>query len=215
MAYIKYFILLLFLFENYGALAGEITKFPSQIDKNCRGGTAKLYDECSNQVDIFNAALKSANENGKVLLVSYGAEWCIWCHVFDAYIEGGKTKFRYVYAYPDAPDEKYKSTIYEREKQDVTKEAQSLHEFFKDNFVIAHIENYHSSDGNSVLEISDATQNFNGGLPYIFTVDKQGKYAGHFASKRAETRRDTNDWYRGYNRRQLTQELYRLKELAQ
>ena len=123
------FCFMLLSVVTYNASASEIIEFPSHIDKKCRAGNAKLYDECSDQLEIFDEALRTAKKTGKTLLVSYGAEWCIWCHVFDAYIKGGKTKFTYVYASREAPDEKYQSTIYEREKNDVTKQAISLFRF--------------------------------------------------------------------------------------
>ncbi len=215
MALVRLLVLFLFALTSCGASAGEIIKFPRQIDKGCRDGRAKLYDECSDQVALFKSALTFADENGKVLLVSYGAEWCIWCHVFDAYIEGGKSKFRYTYGSPRAPDERYRATIYEREKEDVTEAAESLRRFVAESFVIVHVENYHSPNGYSVLEVSGADQHYDKYIPYVFSVDSQGAYAGHFVSERAKTRRDTDDWYRGYNRQQLTQELDRLKTLAQ
>jgi len=73
----------------------QITSFPEQIDRNCRNGKAKIYDECSDQIDLFEAAQSKAQAEGKITLVSYGAEWCIWCHVFDAYIHGQLDKFTY------------------------------------------------------------------------------------------------------------------------
>lgn len=198
-----------------GSVAEDIVWFPSQIDENCRGGSAKIFDECSDQVILFHSALEEANQSGKTLLVSFGAEWCIWCHVFDAYIDGGRTRFDYVYASLETPDEPYQATLYEKEKSDVTEEAMSLFEFVQSNFVVAHIENYHSPNGYSVLELSNALRSFDGAIPYIFSVDHNGKYVGQFISKGAETRRDFFDWYRGYDRRQLTLELDRLKQLAE
>ena len=71
----------------------KITTIPSEFNKNCRRGRAKLYDECSDQSLIFEAAKQLAAAENKVLLVSYGAEWCIWCHVFAKYIHGERTRF--------------------------------------------------------------------------------------------------------------------------
>jgi len=31
----------------------EITYLPEQIDRECRNGRAKIYDECSAQMDLF------------------------------------------------------------------------------------------------------------------------------------------------------------------
>lgn len=196
------------------ASAAGLSKFPQQIKKQCRGGKAKLYDECSDQTKIFTKALKRARSEGKTLLVSYGAEWCIWCHVFDAHIEGGKSKFRYVFASPDAPEKKYQETLYEKEKHDVTAQAKALANYVSSNFVIAHIENYYSPNGHAVLENTGAGAHFQGGIPFIFVVNRNGKYAGRLNSDRVETRRDFFDWYRGYDRKKLMSELARLKTSA-
>lgn len=198
------------------ARADTITKFPESLDKACRDGTAKIYDECADQMEIFSAALERANREGKTLLVSYGAEWCIWCHVFDAHISGGKSKFTYVYADPAEPDNKFESTLYEREKTDVTQEADALSEFVAQNFVVAHIEDFFSENGYEVLLTTGAEPHHDGSIPYVFTVDSKGIYAGHFEHNRAETRRDKIlDWYRGYNRQELIAELSRIRDLAQ
>src|SRR5215467_14534017 len=66
----------------------DITTVPAELDRACRRGRAKLYDECSDQLSLFETATTRAVAEGKVPLVSYGAEWCIWCHVFERYIHG-------------------------------------------------------------------------------------------------------------------------------
>lgn len=80
-----------------GSTKPKITRFPEKLNKACRRGRAKLFDECGDQWAMFNAARKRAAAEGKALLVSFGAEWCIWCHVFDQYIHGGKTRFSYTF----------------------------------------------------------------------------------------------------------------------
>jgi len=37
----------------------------------------------ADQLAIFNEAFERAQAEGKILFVNYGAEWCVWCHVFD------------------------------------------------------------------------------------------------------------------------------------
>lgn len=74
--------------------------FPERIDPQCRNGKARVFDECGDQLALFTAALAKANSEGKTLLVEYGAEWCIWCHVFDAHISGEHGEFRYTYGLP-------------------------------------------------------------------------------------------------------------------
>jgi thiol-disulfide isomerase/thioredoxin len=40
----------------------------------------QVYRVCSDQAQTFQAALNSAQEKKKNLLVEFGAEWCAWCH---------------------------------------------------------------------------------------------------------------------------------------
>ena len=61
---------------------GLVTAFPTSLDKTCRDGRAKTYDQCGDQFAMYEDAFAAAQEEEKVLLVSLGAEWCVWCHVF-------------------------------------------------------------------------------------------------------------------------------------
>lgn len=120
-------------------LSVKIVKYPNSISKNCRGGVAKIYDECSNQAEIFEAALIHASRENKTLLVSYGAEWCIWCHVFEAHINGKKSYFKYTYADPSEPDKMFSAILFEHEKHDAPRSAVLLKSFVCENFVVVHI----------------------------------------------------------------------------
>lgn len=61
---------------------GLVTSYPETLDADCRDGRAKTYDQCGDQFAMFQQAFENAQEQEKVLLVSLGAEWCVWCHVF-------------------------------------------------------------------------------------------------------------------------------------
>lgn len=197
-----------------GASQGApITTIPEKLDKNCRRGRAKVYDECSDQWLVFEAAAKRAATENKVLLVSYGAEWCIWCHVFTKYIHGDKTRFEYTYGAPEEPEERSTSTIYEREKRDVSGEAASLNAYVARSFVVVHIESYYAN-GNDVLKRTGAAPFAGTWIPFIFTVDRSGRYAAHLEHDIVQLRRDTEDWYRGYDRRKLMIELQKMHDAA-
>jgi len=191
----------------------QITSFPEKIDKNCRNGKAKIFDECSKQTELFNQAKLRAELEGKTVLVSYGAEWCIWCHVFDAYINGDMNKFTYTFGDP-GDDERYTHTMRERAKRDVSQEAYNLKKFVSDNFIIAHIDYEHSPNGDDVLSNANAWDNYGDWLPYIFAVDSSGEYVAMVNHDEAEVRRDTNDWYRGYDRVKLLKQLKDIRNSA-
>ncbi len=197
------------------ATAQEITILPATVERSCRGGRAALYDECGSQTKLFRQALSVANTEEKTLLVSYGAEWCIWCHVFDQYITGNHTRMTYRFSDPGAAETE-EVTLNERPREDPAAEAAALRLFVADHFVLVHIEDYHSADGYDVLLRSGADAAFDGSLPYIFTVTPDGQYAAKLKSSSVETRRDGwSDWYRGYDRAGLTAELARMDAAAQ
>ncbi len=210
------------LYENcvtYAAGTGnaeaEITRFPETLDKNCRHGRAKLFDECSDQLTLFNAALKRSIAENKVLLVSFGAEWCIWCHVFDQYIHGGKTRFTYTFGTPDDPNVSETATLYEKEQTDVSADADALRSYVSRSFVVVHIDGLFAPNGHDTLEKTGADRHYDGGLPYIFTVKADGRFAAKFQPNRVETRRDGIwDWYRGYDRHGLMEQLSELRDAA-
>lgn len=189
-------------------------KFPKTFDKKCKNGKAKLYDECSNQIPIFQKALDEAKKSNKTLLVSYGAEWCIWCHILEAYIEGKKTKFDYVFGKPDKPDARFNTTFHEREKYDVTKEAKALNDFVKNNFVVVHIVNYKTTNGNSILKKTGAEKHYADEIPFVFTVKNDGQYTGHIEIKEIQVKRKGEDFFYGLDRAKLLTNLQRIKQLA-
>ena len=90
--------LLLASFTSAALAAGDgaVTVFPKKLDPDCRGGRAKTYDQCADQFALYTKAFETAQAEEKVLLVSLGAEWCVWCHVFS-----------YTVAIADAPLEQF------------------------------------------------------------------------------------------------------------
>lgn len=182
------------------------TSFPAVIDPQCRDGSAKLYDECGDQVELFNAALKQAGVERKVLLVEVGAEWCIWCHVFDAHINGQRDRFRYSYGYAEEPDERY-STVLTEDVDASTDAAGPLREFVAEHFVIARIDIEHAPRGQEVLELTGASEHYPGGIPFVYVVDAAGSYVAEFNHDAVKRSRNTIDWYRGYDRIGLLAQL--------
>ncbi len=187
--------------------------FPVSIDPQCRDGTAKLYDECGDQLALFREALARANSEGKVLLVSYGAEWCVWCHVFDAHINGDRGAFRYTYAAPDDPEDFRTKTITEGADSDADA-ADELREFVARTFVVAHIDYQYAPNGDGVLEISAAAEHFPDGLPFIFVVDSAGQFVASVDSEPIGKSTGIINWYRGYDRRGLQKQLGKLRDAA-
>ncbi len=192
----------------------KVSTLPETLDKSCRGGRARLYDECSDQLTLLNAGRERAKRENKVLLISYGAEWCIWCHVFEKYVHGQTTRFAYTYGSPEAPETRETSTLYEREGRDVSAEAKALNNYVAENFVLLHIDAQYAPNGAKVLAELDARKFYKSSIPFIFSVGKNGKAAATFDHDDVEVRRDTTDWYRGYDRAKLLAALQRMKSAA-
>lgn len=191
----------------------ELVHFPASVDPACHNGKSQLFDHCADQLEIYRSALFRAREEGKVLLVSFGADWCIWCHVFDRYVKGYYNEFSYQYG-DEQSSETYSDTLYERPKGDVSAEAGELAEFVARHFVLVHIDYQKAPNGDAVLSENEAWDYFKDSVPFIYSVDANGKFAATFDHDRVQYRRDTRDWYRGYDRVALLAELRELYAAA-
>jgi thiol-disulfide isomerase/thioredoxin len=192
----------------------QFSHFPDKIDPNCREGQAKLYDECSDQLELLSQAMQRAKKEKKTVLVVYGAEWCIWCHVFAQHINGVTKEFTYTYGFPDDPERRDTSTLYEDFAEKMVNDAKTLNSFVADNFVVLDIDSMYAPNGEAVLSETGAIDHFEGGIPLVFTLNPDGKFADVFDHEKAEVRREFLSWYRGYDRNALLQELTRMKKTA-
>lgn len=190
--------------------------FPKVVSKDCRDGIANVYDECSDQSKIIEDALIKANEDEKSVLIVYGAEWCIWCHVFDKYVKGESRKFRYKWQFHDGDNMKWK--MKERENPNAEDEATILNKYVSENFVIAHVEGYHSPNGEAAISKTGFDTSKLTVLPYLLVLDKNGKYVADMlpynSVEKLEIREDSSKEYRGFNRVILLRELKSLRELS-
>ncbi|MGB0800043.1 MAG: hypothetical protein ACPGRD_12070 [Planktomarina sp.] len=183
---------------------------PVPSGPECRAQKAYIYDECSDQEMVFDAALARAQAEGKVLIVSYGAEWCIWCHVFHAYVTGESGKFTHHYS--DSSDQqRYTATLNERGGPDSAEIATHLATYFSHTFVLVNIEGRYAPGADRVLRRTGADAHYEYSIPFVFTVTSDGRYAEHLDSDQVTIRRDTEDWFRGYDRGKL---LFALIDMA-
>ena len=211
---IKYFLFLSFICNSLNATAKmyPIDIFPSSIQTNCRAGVAKIYDECTDQIVILKNALIKANESKKSVLLVYGAEWCIWCHVFDKYAKGQSRKYDYEWEYEN---EKQNWTMHEKENANVESEAILLNKYISENFVISYIESYYSPNGIEAINSIGIDGKKIEFYPFFFVLNNQGEYAGHMLPYNAvdglEKRKDSGEEFRGFNRKILLEELRELR----
>ncbi|WP_158764356.1 thioredoxin domain-containing protein [Terricaulis silvestris] len=186
-----------------------VSSFPINFDPLCggrpAGRAARIYDECGSQMDIFQRALEEAQATGKTVIVSYGAEWCVWCHVFDSHVNGATGRFNY----PNTPS----WTSVERSRRDVPRDARALNQFASENIILAHIEGDKSPDGRAVLEATGAATHFSGGLPFIFSVTPEGRFGAAVDLEHLDAEQAA-PFYQGYDRAVLLAELRRVRNIA-
>ena len=185
-----------------------LSYYPKQIENSCFGGRALSFDECGVQQSILDAALAEANASNKTVLVVFGAEWCVPCHIFKQYIQGKYGKFRFVIE----GTTEYKMDEYATNID--TQQAADLASFVADQFVLANIEAQHSFDGYDVLQASGAGDKIGEAIPYVYSVDADGKFLAELPynheMKALDKRREGEDWFRGYHRDVLMVELGKL-----
>ena len=198
------------------AHAAPVTVVPASISKDCRGGVARIYDECSDQSALLAEALRLATASDKTVLILYGAEWCIWCHVFDKFVKGQSRRFKYQWQFPDGYEERW--DMRERENRQAEAQAKQLNAYVAENFVVFHLEYYFSPNGAVVL----ASTGFDAAavevVPQVLVVDERGHFVASMADyssiAKLEIREDSGEEYRGFDRPTLLRELVALREAA-
>jgi Protein of unknown function, DUF255 len=186
--------------------SGTLQIVPAQVAVQCPQAKQKeqiLFDLCGDQRAFLQEAQRLAKASNKVVLVSYGADWCIWCHVFEAHILGGSGVF--TYATPDGP-----WTMKEKKNTDNAVQAAALKSFTADHFIVVNIAQETGESGLSVLRDTKAEGQFSGGLPFMYALDQNGHFAGSINSSTVEVRRDGKSPYRGYDRAKLLAALQSL-----
>jgi len=193
-----------------------VETYPERVSNSCRNGVAQIYDECSDQIAILNKAIDRASATDKSVLVVYGAEWCIWCHVFDKYVKGHSKDFKYEWQYHDGEDQYWK--MRERDNTNAISEAKKLNKYVSENFVLAHIETYLSPNGSDAAQKTGFDPDAFGYLPVIFSLDSSGAYADHMLAYDAipgmEIREDSGKAFRGFDREILLEQLIKLRLAA-
>ncbi|MEO1537640.1 MAG: hypothetical protein AAFR73_07895 [Pseudomonadota bacterium] len=190
-----------------------LTAFPMTIERACRGGSANIYDECGDQHALFKAALAEANRRGKVLLVSYGAEWCIWCHVFHDYVKGVSGSFTHTFSDP-ADVTRDTATMFETPTGQAEAEATALASYAAESFVLVHLEMRHARGADEAVASTGFDPNDVQWLPFVFTVSPEGEFGASLDHDTVESRREYLFWFRGYQREALMRELERMRNAA-
>ncbi|MEZ5953170.1 MAG: hypothetical protein R3C13_02590 [Hyphomonas sp.] len=185
--------------DEIDAAAARVVTYPLSLDPACRDGRAKAYDQCSNQMDLYTAALARAQDEHKALLIIIGAEWCIWCHVFDATLKGATEPYTY---------------INRKKRGDVSQGALDLVDYVGANFVVVHIEDDFAPGADEVIMATGASDYFQEYYPTIFAVGPDGQFAAKLNHPYVKIQKKTLGNYHGYDRRLVIEELKRLHAAA-
>lgn len=205
-----------FLYAGNQSIYYPVETYPERVSSECRDGIAQIYDECSDQSKIVERAVHRANETGKTVLVVYGAEWCIWCHVFDKYVKGHSKKFKYEWQYHDGDNLDWK--MREKENRNAKSEAKILNRYVSENFIIVHLESYRSPNGEQTAQDIGLNPDDFSYVPVIFSLDQSGYYAANMHAYNAipglEIREDSGRDFRGFDRNILLDELKQLRDIS-
>lgn len=190
--------------------ARTISVLPEEPRSTCKGVYAKLYNACIPQAGILDEAMREAAESGKVVVVAYGAEWCIWCHVLYYHLDGAYGEFRY--RLPGWRIVEMDEPLQNVSREDVV----ALNHFVADNVVLAYISD-DAEDGYSVLERTGADTSFPNALPFVYSLDRRGqavRIMGDEVSFRSSAGLFSKT-FSGYDRRKLLAEFQTMARLGQ
>lgn len=208
------FLSLLFPLKSESTEAKKVEIYPKKLDLNCGDGAAQIYDECGNQLDLLNEAIDAAHKQNKRVLMVYGAEWCIWDHVFNQYIQGHLGQFRYKFRL-DGKLQQW--DMQESVKPDDYENAKKLQQFVAENFVVVNIEAEHTNGKEVLSHIGMPEEIYY--FPTIMVLDKSGKFKGKMPSSGSipgfQIRQSGTEEYRGYDRKILLEQLSLLKAVSE
>lgn len=154
------------------AADGLVTMLPEAPRAGCEGSRARLYSECGDQRALFEAARARAAAEGKAVLVSAGAEWCIWCHVLSATLQG------------------FVDSASAMEDDTLEAQADALRLATAERFVVVHIEIDKSPNGEALLAEIGAAGHIRDWIPFPFGVDAEGRFVAPLGERDAETGND-------------------------
>lgn len=189
--------------SNQKTVETPVESLPTDPGADCPKSRARLYGECLDQRQVLAEALALAAKDGKTVIVSFGAEWCVWCHLLDRHLKGETFQ---------AFDYTYDGETYSHEEPKAESDAEAaraLGRYMAENFVLAHIDadddfgrQPEGGKGWDVIETAEADFAFANAVPFVFAVDKAGKFLMEYDVIQAENK-DEKRQYRGYDRRKL------------
>ncbi|MBS0295863.1 MAG: thioredoxin family protein [Proteobacteria bacterium] len=144
----------------------------------CGDDESHHYVTCRTQTEVLQAAMVRARREHKQVLVSVGADWCIWCYVSALYFNGWSDTRREPAAAGDRDD------------------AIALADYMAPRFVVVNL-NAEAPDLAPALEAAHIDQEQVRGYPSFFLLDAAG---ARFVDLDRASLPKAGD-FRGYSRR--------------
>ena len=148
-----------------------------------------IYASCRAQDELFRKARAHAVESRKLLLIGYGADWCIWCKVSDRYLDGAISKHE-------------KGSV-----ESNARLARNLAEYVAETFVVLHVDSDKKTATTALMQETGAGR-WGGPAVPAFVVLDPGSGAVEEA-RLVEAEKPESAGYVGYDRVLVLKELLR------
>lgn len=157
-------------------------------------GVRDVYASCLGQRDLFEKARAHAVESRKLLLIGYGANWCVWCKVSDRYLEGAVSKQE------------------EGLADSNLRQAKNLAEFVAETFVVLHVDSDKKAETNPLMQEIGAGQWAGAAVPVFVVLDPRSGAVDE--ARLVETEKPASTGYVGYDRVEMLRELLRAASMV-
>ena len=171
-----------------------LVKYPNVGALCPEQGARDIYASCLRQRDLFERARAHAVESEKLLLIGYGADWCVWCKVSDRYLEGAVSKQE------------------EGSADSNQRLARNLAEFVAEAFVIVHVDSDKKAETAPLMQEIGAGQWAGRAVPVFVVLDP--KSGAVEEARLVEAEKPASAGYVGYDRVEMLRELLRAASMV-
>ncbi len=171
-----------------------LVKYPNVGALCPEQGVRDIYASCLRQRDLFRKARAHAVDSQKLLLIGYGADWCIWCKVSDRYLEGAVSKQE------------------EGSADSNLRRARNLAEFVAETFVVVHVDSDKKAETAPLMRDIGAGQWVGPAIPVYVVLDPRSGAVEE--ARLVEAEKPASAGYVGYDRVEMLRELLRAASMV-
>ncbi|MDJ0942210.1 MAG: hypothetical protein QNJ30_02005 [Kiloniellales bacterium] len=157
-------------------------------------GPRDVYASCRKQRELFQKARDHAIGSEKLLLIGYGADWCVWCKVSDRYLEGAVSKQE-----QGSPESNLRL-------------ARNLAEFVAETFVVLHVDSDKKAETTPLMKEIGAGRWVRPAVPVFVVLDPRSGALEEARLVEAEV--PAGAGYVGYDRVEMLKELLRAASMV-